>query len=87
MSVTTIQFMAIEFTRLAFGLLVLLFHRQIADYVLERERQLVVMFRERGVPLPATPTTETGRNIYFIIGTFIAVFELVRIWLMMNPAR
>jgi hypothetical protein len=87
MPVTTIQFMAIELTRLAFGLLVLLFHRQIADYILERERQLVTLFRQRGVPLPAAPTTEIGRDIYFIIGTFVVVYELVRIWLMMNPVR
>jgi hypothetical protein len=73
--------MAIELTRLALGLMILLFHKRIADYVLERERALVVMIRERGVPFPAAPGTETARNIYFGLGTFVALYEIVRIWM------
>lgn len=76
--------MPIEIMRLAFGLLILVFHRQIADYVLARERELVILFRQRGVPLPAAPSTETGRNIYFFIATFVVVYELVRIGLLLG---
>jgi hypothetical protein len=79
-------FMLIEITRLVFGLFVLAFHKQIADWVLEQERSLVVMFRQRGVPLPATPTTEMGRTIYFLIGAFVALYELGRIWLRLHAA-
>ena len=78
---SSIEPVILEFTRLAVGLLIAYFHRQIADFILERERSLVVMFRSRGLPIPAAPTTETGRNIYFILGIFVAFFELVRIWL------
>jgi hypothetical protein len=81
----TIQFMAIELTRLALGFVILLFHRPIADFILERDRQLVVLFRQRGVPLPQAPTTETGRDIYFVIGTFIILYEIARIWMMLPP--
>jgi hypothetical protein len=77
--------MAIQLTRLAFGLLLLLFHRHIADYILVQERALVVMFRQRGVPLPATPGTETIRNIYFLLGTFVVLYQLARIWLTLHP--
>ncbi|MFB3917879.1 MAG: hypothetical protein ACE14M_14190 [Terriglobales bacterium] len=76
--------MAIELSRLAFGLLLLLFHRQVADYILERERQLVILFRQRGVPLPAAPTTEVGRNIYFFIAAFIVLYQVARIWLILG---
>ncbi len=76
--------MLLEFSRLGIGLLMLLFHRHIADYLMEQERVLVVLFRQRGVPLPATPTTETQRNIYFGIGTFVVVYQIVRIWLSLH---
>jgi hypothetical protein len=87
MPLSTIQFMTVEFTRLACGLIILTFHRQIADWVMEQERALVVLFRQRGVPVPAAPTTETGRNIYFLVGTFVVLYEIIRIWLMLHPLR
>ena len=37
--------MLIEITRLALGLLIALFHRALADFMLRQERVLVVMFR------------------------------------------
>ena len=74
-----------EITRLALGLLIALFHRPLADFMLRQERVLVVMFRQRGVPYPATPTTETGRNVYFGIGILLAMYELVRIWMILHP--
>ncbi len=78
--------MAIELTRMGVGLLILLFHRQIADYILEQERSLVVIFRQRGVPLPAAPSTETARNIYFWIGAFVVLFQILRIWLSLRQS-
>ncbi len=76
----------LEFAKLALGLAIMLFHRPIADFVMERERALVVLVRERGLPFPAAPTTETARNIYFGLGAFVAVFELARIWLLTRGA-
>ncbi len=76
--------MPIELIRLGLGLLIALFHRPIADYMLRYERVLVVAFRQRGVPLPPPPTSETCRNVYFALGIFLAVFEIFRIWLMLH---
>jgi hypothetical protein len=76
--------MAIELTRLAFGLLLLCFHRSIADYILIQERALVVLFRQRGIPLPSAPGTETARNIYFLLGAFVVLYQLARIWLALH---
>ena len=78
--------MLIEITRLALGLAIALFHRPLADFMLRQERVLVVMFRQRGVPYPATPTMETTRNVYFGIGILLAMYELVRIWTLLHPA-
>lgn len=76
--------MAIELTRMGIGLLILLFHRQIADYILAQERSLVAIFHQRGLPLPAAPSTETGRNIYFGLGTFVVLVQMFRIWTALN---
>jgi hypothetical protein len=84
MSISSIQFMAIELTRLGVGILILLFHRQIADYILEQERAIVGLFRQRGLSLPC-PSTEGARTIYFCMGAFVALYECGRIWLQLHP--
>ncbi len=77
--------MLAEISRLVLGLLIALFHRPLADFMLRQERVLVVMFRQRGVPYPATPTTETTRNVYFGIGIVLAMYEIVRMWMLLHP--
>ena len=77
--------MPVEMLRLAVGLAIALFHRPLSDYVLHHERNLVIAFRQRGLPLPAAPTTETSRNIYFCLGIFLSLFEIVRIWSILHP--
>jgi len=82
--VTTISLMIVELTRLLLGLLIAFFHRPIADFVLVQERALVVAFRQRGLRLPAAPTTETARTLYFMIGIGLAIYEICRIWMMLQ---
>ena len=72
--------MAIEIARLCLGLLIVAFHKWIADFVIVRERSLVVILRSRGMPLPAALGTETARNLYFGIGVFIVIVEWLRIY-------
>ncbi|HUI83897.1 MAG TPA: hypothetical protein VL240_06725 [Candidatus Binatia bacterium] len=74
--------MPLEIARLLLGLIIAALHRQIADFIMERERSLVVTFRQRGVPLPPALGTETARNLYFGIGIFIVLVELLRIYQM-----
>ena len=76
--------MAFELIRLVFGFLIAAFHRPIADYIMERERVLVIAFRQRGIPAPVL-TTESARNIYFGLGMFIILLEMARIWGMSHP--
>ncbi len=67
-----------EIARLLLGLLIAAFHRPIADFVMERERATVILLRQRGFPLPAAPTTETARTLYFWIGISVTIIELFR---------
>jgi len=57
--------MPLEIARLLLGLLIAACHRRIADFIIERERSLVLAFRQRGIPLPAALSTESARNLYF----------------------
>jgi hypothetical protein len=84
--VNSIPLMMVEVARLLLGLLIACFHQQIADFMLVQERALVIAFRQRGFPLPAAPTTETGRTIYFAIGILLALYEICRIWALLHPA-
>ena len=72
--------MPLEIARLLLGLTIAACHRPIADFMLERERSVVVTFRQLGVPLPAAMSTTTARNLYFGVGIFVVVVELLRIY-------
>jgi hypothetical protein len=73
-----------DVTRLAIGLAIAFFHRPIADFMLEQEASLVVLFRQRGVVLPSVPRRSTVHTLYFFTGIGIALFEVVRIWLLIR---
>ena len=72
--------MPLEIARLCLGLLITGLHRHIADFMMERERALVLIFRQRGVPVPAALSTQAARNLYFWIGIFIVSVELLRLY-------
>jgi len=40
----------------------------------------VLIFRQRGVPVPAALSTQAARNLYFWIGIFIVSVELLRLY-------
>lgn len=72
----------IEVARLLLGLMIAYFHKPIADFMMERERATVILFRQRGFPLPPAPSTEQARTLYFLIGIAVASIELVRMYLL-----
>jgi uncharacterized membrane-anchored protein len=78
----SIDYMLLEVSRLLFGLILLAFHRQIAEFMLAQERVLVVLFRQRGLRLPDLDT-RTAYNIYFGVGLFVCILQLFRIWLLL----
>jgi hypothetical protein len=76
--------MVVEIARMLLGVLIALFHRPLANKVMQQERVLDSYFRSRGVYLPPPPADTTAQNLYFIIGIFICLFEVARIWLSLN---
>ncbi len=73
-----------EILRLLLGFLIAAFHAPIADFIMERERVLVIAFRQRGIPAPVL-TRELAHNIYFGLGIFIILLEMGRIWSLSHP--
>ncbi len=67
---------------LALGLGIALFHRPIADFMLQQERALAAMFYAKGLPRPPLPTENQSRNMYFALGILLALIEAGRLWLM-----
>jgi len=76
--------MLLEIARLTLGLLVALFHQPLADFIAEQDRALVAVARRRGFPLPDVPSPRTCRNLYFSVGIFVALYELLRIWVLIR---
>lgn len=73
--------MIVELARLILGLLIICFHRQVADFILNREQELASLLSQRGIFLPSFPSTKFTHDLYFCLGTFIAIFSLTRLWL------
>lgn len=76
--------MILEFARLALGLLVALFHQPLADFITAQDRALVAAARSRGLTLPEVPSARICRNLYFSIGIFVSLYELLRIWILIR---
>jgi hypothetical protein len=72
--------MPLEIARLLLGLLIAALHRRIADFILERERSLVLACRQRGLTLPPALSTEVARNLYFSVGIFVMLVQMLRIY-------
>jgi hypothetical protein len=72
---------AVDFAHLALGLVVALFHRPIANFIMDREHALDGFFRRHGVHFPEPPSQATLHNIYFGLGLFISLFSIAHIWL------
>ncbi len=67
---------------LGLGVGIALFHRPIADFMLQQERALAALFHARGLPRPPLPTENQSRNMYFALGVMLALIETGRLWLM-----
>jgi hypothetical protein len=75
--------MAVEVIRLLLGLSLAWFHAPVADFMIDRERSLVVRFRQPVLGM-VIPGRETARNLYFGMGIGMAMVELIRIWILMR---
>lgn len=48
--------------------------------IMRHERTLDCFFRSRGVNFPPPPSDATAQNIYFVVGVFICLLEVSKIW-------
>jgi len=72
-----------EWFRLVLGLLIIMFHRQIADWILVREQEIATLLSRRGWDVPTFPTPQSAHTLYFCFGAFVCVFALLRIWILL----
>lgn len=73
-----------EFLKLGCGILLAWFHRPIADFILEQDYALAALLHTKGLRTPALPRRSTAHTIYFLLGIFVAVLEMWRIWVLVS---
>ena len=73
--------MAVELARLVLGMAIAIFHRPLADRIMEQERALDACLRSRGFRFPAPLSDSAAQTLYFLIGICICLLQAGRIWL------
>jgi hypothetical protein len=71
--------MRLEVARLCLGLLIAGFHVPIADFILERERQLLLTLHRYGIEIPTILSRTSARNLYFSFGMMVVLIQLLRL--------
>jgi hypothetical protein len=71
-----------ELFKALIGLAIVALHIPLADFITERDRELVSLFRRRGVNMPEGLSREHTRTLMFCMGALVAVVQLTRLWMM-----
>jgi hypothetical protein len=71
--------MIYDLFRMMLGLLIICFHRQIADFILHQEEAIAGLLRRRGVRLPGFPSPEFAHDLYFVIGAAVTLVSVLKI--------
>jgi hypothetical protein len=71
--------MRLEIARLCLGLLIAGFHMPIADFIMERERVLLLALRRYGIEIPMILSRTSAQNVYFSFGILIVLIQLLRL--------
>jgi hypothetical protein len=66
--------------RLGVGLILICFHKPVADYIFAQERWLVDVLATRGWNVPTFPSEQAARDLYFCLGAFVCIVALLRMW-------
>ena len=74
----TIENMRLEVARLCLGLLIAGFHVPIADFIVERERRLLLTLHRYGIEIPTILSRTSARNLYFSFGIMV-LMQLLRL--------
>ena len=71
--------MRLEVARLCLGFLIAGFHVPIADFIMERERVLLLKLRGYGIEIPMFLSRTSAQNLYFSFGILIVLIQLLRL--------
>jgi hypothetical protein len=74
----------VEFSRVFLGLIMALFHAQVADFLREQDRVLAAAFRQHGVTIPGALPKQAAHTLFFVLGIAVALVSLSRIWLALH---
>jgi hypothetical protein len=74
----------VEFSRVLLGLVIALFHAQLADFLREQDRALAATFRQHGVAVPGALPKQAAHTLFFVLGIAVALVSLSRIWLALH---
>ena len=74
--------MRLEVARLCLGLLIAGFHVRIADFIVERERVLLLALRRYGIEIPTILSRTSAQNLYFSFGIMVVLIQLSRLFQM-----
>ena len=72
--------MPVEFARLVIGLLLMAFHRPIADFFVELDYGFAAALRSKGLQLPMPPRQSFMHTFYFCLGMLICVVTMMKIY-------
>ena len=71
--------MRLEVARLCLGLLIAGFHVPIADFIVERERRLLLTLQRYGIEIPMILSRTSAQNLYFSFGIMVVLIQLLRL--------
>lgn len=73
--------MIVEISRLVMALAVMLFHKQVGDFILAQEQKLASRLSQRGIFVPEFPSREFAHNLYFFIGVIVSIATVLQLWM------
>jgi hypothetical protein len=73
--------MIVEITRLLAALSVMIFHKQVGDFILKQEQRLAERLTQRGIFVPEFPSREFAHNLYFVIGVVVSLVAVGQLWM------
>jgi hypothetical protein len=72
--------MVFEVARLLLGVMLMTFHRPIADFFVEMDHISTAMFRAGGLNMPGPPRQAVMHTIYFCMGIIVCVVSMAKIY-------
>jgi hypothetical protein len=72
--------MLIDVARLMVGVLLMAFHRPVADFFADLDHGFAAAVRARGLYLPTPPKQSVMHTLYFCLGICVSLFAMTRLY-------